>query len=87
MVIVHGVGVQAPQQTGEMIQAMAIVAADAGIENEWNTPRVSFNRQGSQQILALREDGHCGVENSRSVLRSRFKGRLGCVSERDRKPT
>ena len=54
MVVVHFVGFEAAQQAREMIQAMAVVAADAGIEGARKPRGVSVIIDRAQQRLPLR---------------------------------
>ena len=52
-----------------MVQAMAVVAADASVEGKRHAPCVVLEGQCAEQFLALRKDGNGGVQNTPGVVK------------------
>ena len=67
MIVVHFVRVEAVQQACEVIEAMAVVAANTAVESERDAAGVILGAQRAKQIFTLRENGNGGGENAARV--------------------
>jgi len=55
-IVVYFIAVQSSEQTGEVIEAMAVVAADGPVEGKWNALDIAIEVYSPQQIIALSEN-------------------------------
>src|SRR5437773_1624868 len=67
MVVVHFVSIEAAQQTREVVQAMAVVAANAAVEGKRDAPNVGLSGQRAEQVFALRENCYGCIEDTALV--------------------